>query len=285
MPTAACVIDASPKHVSRKVQAAGGRSCDVRKNRWRGRPVDRSAALPIWKSLGNRRLQNIPAAAAATGRKGERESACSSKHKRQSPVPSGSADDLSASPRSSEIGRAHSAKEMHWSYARSCVRSYPTCVCMCRSDQPPRHEGTRGTRLPTLTFTLAPSSRGCIGSRHCRAIARERTAHTIATRTATWDDGTISCRLFVLQFSASSALFSSEKCLPCAIDAHRPLSPRPCRLTCAEPENYPSRATGLRAIVAVKGWRDLPFKFRERGKYTLPRCVESRLRTGVDWSV
>lgn len=168
---------------------------------------------------------------------------------------------------------------MHRSYARSCVcmcvRS--TCVCMYWSDRPSRHEGTRGTRSPTLTFTLTftlvPGSRGCIGSRHT-GLSRASGPHTIVTRSATArrrgrttrDDGTTSCRLFVLQFSASSALFSSEKCLPCAIDAHRPLSPRPCRLTCAGPGNYPSRATGLRAIAAVKGWRDLPFKFREGGK-------------------
>lgn len=106
-------------------------------------------------------------------------------------------------------------------------------------------------------------ARGIVG------LSRASGPHTTVTRsaTATRDDGTTSCRLFVLQFSERPRLSSpAEKCLPCAIDAHRPLSPRPCRLTCAEPENYPSRATGLRAIVAVKGWRDLPFKFRERGK-------------------
>jgi len=154
------------------------------------------------------------------------ESACSSKHKRQSLVPSGFADDLSASSRPSEIGRAHSAKEMHRSYARSsvcvcvCVRVCSTCVCMYRSDRPPRHERTRGTRSPptftfTLTFTLAPGSRGYIGSRHTiYRVYRARAPsgpyrHTIVKRngTATRDDGTTSCRLglFVLQFSASSA--------------------------------------------------------------------------------
>lgn len=97
----------------------------------------------------------------------------------------------------------------------------------------------------------------------------------------TRNDGTTSCRLFVLQFSASSALLSSEKCLPCTIDAHRPLSPRPCRLTCAGPGNYPSRATGLRAIAAVKGWRDLPFKFREgRRRSTLTAMCRIAAKNG-----
>lgn len=149
------------------------------------------------------------------------------------------------------------------------------CVCMHRSDRPPRHERTRGTRSPTftftLTFTLAPGSRGCIGSRRMPGLSRASRPHTIVMRSAmARRRGTMerlraasSCCNF--QRPRRAALFSSEKCLPCAIDAHRPLSSRPCRLTCAGPGNYPSRATGLRAIAAVKGWRDLPFKFREEG--------------------
>jgi len=62
-----------------------------------------------------------------------------------------------------------------------CVRVCSTCVCVHRSDRPPRHEGTRGTRSPTftftLTFTLAPGSCGCIGSRHT-GLSRASGPHT-----------------------------------------------------------------------------------------------------------
>lgn len=65
----------------------------------------------------------------------------------------------------------------------------------------------------TLTFTLAAGSRGCIGSRHVGGSRASGPHHTIVARSATArrrgrttrDDGTTSCRLFVLQFSASSA--------------------------------------------------------------------------------
>lgn len=73
-------------------------------------------------------------------------------------------------------------------HVRVCVCVRSTCVCMYWSDRPSRHEGTRGTRSPTLTFTLTftlvPDSRGCIGSRHT-GLSRASGPHTIVTRSAT----------------------------------------------------------------------------------------------------
>lgn len=188
MPTAACVIDASPKHVSRKVQAAGGRSCDVRKNRWRGRPADRSAALPIWKSLGNRRLQNIPAAAAATAGRG--------RGRVRAPRSTSDNRRFPAGPRTTSRplpGRARSAaptarkKCTGHMRARVCVYILHAYACI----EATSHRDTKGleahdcqrshsrSRSRLHRVAAGVSARGIVG------LSRASGPHTIVTRSAT----------------------------------------------------------------------------------------------------
>jgi len=126
---------------------------------------------------------------------------------------------------------------------RTCMHVYACYVCTgtvrASAHRPPRHEETRDmiadayiyshvhTYIDWLPLVYSLAARRTVHREHRHKC--NGTTSSTTTRTAT-NDFVPPLHAVIFSRPRRARSSPSEKCLPCTIDAHRPLSLRPCRL-------------------------------------------------------